>query len=179
MILSIRRGLGAVPGPTSLGSAAGHHHHDAGPHGTADGGINDHCAGTGHHHRAGPDRNGAAHHPGDGAGGASGNPGTAIAHHDAVKRDRRARDRQVLLPAGLRRQLGHVRPDVPVAITIQAAHVKAHVEVAEIAGGVMAAPTTPQVVAWYMSSPRLGQPGKMLLAGHLNWWGVPQGSSST
>ena len=64
--------------------------------------------------------------------------------------------------------------EVPVAIKITAAHVNAKIEVLEVIDGVMQAPTGADVVSWYKSSPRLGQPGNMLLAGHLNWWGVPQ-----
>ena len=37
----------------------------------------------------------------------------------------------------------------------------------------MIEPTDAQHVAWYKETARIGEPGNMLLAGHLNWWRVP------
>ena len=48
-------------------------------------------------------------------------------------------------------------------------------EILETIDGVMQEPTTPYVVSWYRESALLGVPGNTVLAGHLNYWGVPEG----
>jgi sortase (surface protein transpeptidase) len=67
------------------------------------------------------------------------------------------------------------RGAVPVNIAIEAIDVDASIEVLEIIGGEMQQPTGATDVAWYKESARLGEPGNVLLAGHLNYWGVPEG----
>lgn len=61
---------------------------------------------------------------------------------------------------------------VPIAIQIPNAFVDAQVETNEIVDGVMQDPTGPWVVAWYKESPKLGQIGNILMAGHLDYWDV-------
>lgn len=61
---------------------------------------------------------------------------------------------------------------VPVAIQIPVAQVDAQVETNEIIDGVMQDPTGPWVVSWYKESPKLGEKGNILLAGHLDYWDV-------
>lgn len=67
------------------------------------------------------------------------------------------------------------RGAVPVTITIPVIEVDAGIEVLEIIGGAMQQPTNAEEVAWYKESARLGERGNVLLAGHLNFWGVPEG----
>jgi len=61
---------------------------------------------------------------------------------------------------------------VPVAIQIPNAFVDAQVETIDIVDGVMQDPTGPWVVSWYKESPKLGQVGNILMAGHLDYWDV-------
>lgn len=61
---------------------------------------------------------------------------------------------------------------VPVAIQIPTALVDAQVESIDIVDGVMQDPTGPWVISWYKESPKLGQTGNILLAGHLDYWDV-------
>lgn len=61
---------------------------------------------------------------------------------------------------------------VPVAIQIPVAQVDAQVETNEIVNGVMQDPTGPWVISWYKESPKLGQVGNILMAGHLDYWDV-------
>jgi sortase (surface protein transpeptidase) len=67
------------------------------------------------------------------------------------------------------------RGAVPVHIRIDEIDVDAEMEILETVGGVMQAPTGAEDVAWYKESARLGETGNILLAGHLNYWGVPEG----
>jgi len=67
------------------------------------------------------------------------------------------------------------RGAVPVHITIPVIEVDAGIEVLEIIGGAMQQPTNAEEIAWYKESARLGEQGNILLAGHLNFWGVPEG----
>jgi sortase (surface protein transpeptidase) len=60
-------------------------------------------------------------------------------------------------------------------LTIAAADVDHDVEVLEIVDGVMQAPTGPDMVSWYKETGRLGEPTNMIIAGHLNWWGILEG----
>ena len=52
--------------------------------------------------------------------------------------------------------------------------VDAPIEILETVGGVMQQPSDEHHVAWYKETARLGETGNLLLAGHLNWWGVPE-----
>lgn len=61
---------------------------------------------------------------------------------------------------------------VPMAIQIPNAFVDAQVETQDIVDGVMLDPTGPWVISWYKESPKLGQPGNILMAGHLDYWDV-------
>ncbi len=67
------------------------------------------------------------------------------------------------------------RGAVPVHIAIPVIAVDAGIEYLEIIGGAMQQPTDAEDVAWYKESARLGERGNVLLAGHLNFWGVPEG----
>lgn len=63
---------------------------------------------------------------------------------------------------------------VPVAITIAKAQVDAQVEEQTIDNGVMHDPSGPYVVSWYKSTGKLGESNNVVMAGHLDWYGVPQ-----
>lgn len=67
------------------------------------------------------------------------------------------------------------RGAVPVHIAIETIDVDADIEVLEIVAGEMQQPTGATDVAWYKETARLGERGNILLAGHLNFWGVPEG----
>jgi sortase (surface protein transpeptidase) len=67
------------------------------------------------------------------------------------------------------------RGSIPERLTIDAAGVNHDVEVLEIVDGVMQAPTGPNVVSWYKETARLGESNNLIIAGHLNWWNVPEG----
>lgn len=67
------------------------------------------------------------------------------------------------------------RGEVPTAITISAIGVNTNIEILEIIGGEMEQPTGAEDVAWYKETARLGEMGNVILAGHLNYWGVPEG----
>ena len=69
---------------------------------------------------------------------------------------------------------GCVRGPVPATLRIDTIGVDAPVEILETIAGEMQQPTDATHVAWYKETARLGEPGNMLLAGHLNWWGVPE-----
>lgn len=66
------------------------------------------------------------------------------------------------------------RGPVPVSIKIEAIGVDAKVEVLETVNGVMQAPSDEKIVSWYKETSRLGENGNLVLAGHLNYWGIPQ-----
>jgi sortase (surface protein transpeptidase) len=67
------------------------------------------------------------------------------------------------------------RGSVPSQLVIDAANVNYEVEVLEIVDGVMQAPSGPNVVSWYKETARLGESSNMVIAAHVNWWGVPEG----
>jgi sortase (surface protein transpeptidase) len=67
------------------------------------------------------------------------------------------------------------RGSVPERLVIDTADVDYEIEVLEIVDGVMQAPTGPNVVSWYKETARLGEPNNIVIAGHVNWWGVPEG----
>lgn len=60
----------------------------------------------------------------------------------------------------------------PISLIIPDAEVDAPVEVSEIVDGEMKAPTGPWVVGWYRESGRLGEADNIVMAGHLDYWGV-------
>jgi LPXTG-site transpeptidase (sortase) family protein len=70
---------------------------------------------------------------------------------------------------------GCTRGKAPVSIAIDSIDVNADVETLETVNGAMQAPTGPQVVSWYKETARPGETGNVVLAGHLNYWGVPEG----
>ena len=63
---------------------------------------------------------------------------------------------------------------IPVAISIPAAQVDAQVEQQTIDNGVMHDPSGPYVVCWYKTTGKLGERNNVVMAGHLDWYGVPQ-----
>ncbi len=68
-----------------------------------------------------------------------------------------------------------VRGALPERVVIDAAKVDAGVETLEIIDGVMEQPTGPELVTWYKETGRLGESNNVVIAGHLNYWGVPEG----
>jgi hypothetical protein len=68
-----------------------------------------------------------------------------------------------------------LRGGLPERVVIEAANVDAEVETLEIIDGVMQQPTGPTMVTWYKETGRLGEPNNIVIAGHLNWWNVPEG----
>jgi hypothetical protein len=68
-----------------------------------------------------------------------------------------------------------IRGAIPERVIIDAAQVDAGVEILEIIDGVMEQPTGPELVTWYKETGRLGEDNNVVIAGHLNYWGVPQG----
>jgi hypothetical protein len=68
-----------------------------------------------------------------------------------------------------------LRGALPERVVIDAANVDAGVETLEIIDGVMQQPTGPTLVTWYKETGRLGEPNNVVIAGHLNWWNVPEG----
>lgn len=64
---------------------------------------------------------------------------------------------------------------VPVSIAATAIGLDAKVEILETVNGAMQDPTTPDQAAWYKETAKLGASGNTVMAGHLNYWGVPEG----
>ena len=60
----------------------------------------------------------------------------------------------------------------PVGIRIDKAQVDAPIEVVQIVDGVMENPSGPWVVSWYEQTARPGQPGNVLMSGHVDYWDV-------
>lgn len=63
---------------------------------------------------------------------------------------------------------------IPVAIKIDKAQVDAQVEQQTIDNGVMHDPSGPFIVSWYKTTGKLGENNNVVMAGHLDWYGVPQ-----
>lgn len=63
-------------------------------------------------------------------------------------------------------------PSAPVQITVEKAGIDAQIEALEIVNGIMQNPTGPWVVAWYRQTATLGEPGNVVLAGHVDYWNV-------
>jgi len=61
---------------------------------------------------------------------------------------------------------------IPANIIVDVAEIDAEVEALNIVNGSMEDPTGPWVVAWYQQSAALGEIGNVLLAGHVDYWGV-------
>lgn len=84
----------------------------------------------------------------------------------------------IVAPSGIELQAGPlglypastVQP--PVAIQIPNATVDAEVEHLQIVDGAMPDPSGPWVVSWYEGTGRLGEQDNMVMAGHLDYWGV-------
>ena len=68
-----------------------------------------------------------------------------------------------------------IRGEVPKHIAIEAIGVDADIEIQEIIDGALQDPTGPTLVTWYKETSRLGERGNGVYAGHLNYWGVPEG----
>lgn len=66
------------------------------------------------------------------------------------------------------------RGAVPTRVVIPIIEVDAPIEYLDLVDGEMEQPTGETDVAWYKPTARLGEMGNVLLAGHLNWWGVPE-----
>lgn len=90
--------------------------------------------------------------------------------------------RRTLLGAALIAPVSHALPVAaqtsrgpkPVAIFIPEAEVDAPIETTIISAGRMQNPTGPFVVGWYRESARLAEAGNVVMAGHLDYWGVPR-----
>jgi len=90
--------------------------------------------------------------------------------------------RPIVTPSGIELQAGPLglypalpetsSAQLPVAIQIPKAAVDAEIEQLQIVDGAMPDPSGPWVVSWYEGTGRLGEPDNMVLAGHLDYWGV-------
>ncbi len=60
----------------------------------------------------------------------------------------------------------------PVSIMVEAAGIDAEIETLDILDGRLTDPTGPWVVTWYRQSAELGELGNILMAGHVDYWGV-------
>lgn len=67
------------------------------------------------------------------------------------------------------------RGAIPERLRIDAIGVDHEFEILEVVDGVMQEPSGPDVATWYKESGRLGEMNNTLVAGHLNYWGVPKG----
>lgn len=63
-------------------------------------------------------------------------------------------------------------PTAPANIVVEKAGINADIEQLNIVNGVMENPTGPWVVAWYQQTSTLGEPGNVVLAGHVDFWNV-------
>ena len=75
-------------------------------------------------------------------------------------------------PVGQQPPESIVSTAVPMSIMVEAAGIDAEVEVLNIVDGKMEDPTGPWVVSWYQQSAALGEIGNVMLAGHVDYWGV-------
>lgn len=88
----------------------------------------------------------------------------------------------IVTPSGIELQAGPLglypalpetsSAQLPVTIQIPKAAVDAEIEQLQIVDGAMPDPSGPWVVSWYEGTGRLGEPDNMVLAGHLDYWGV-------
>jgi LPXTG-site transpeptidase (sortase) family protein len=65
--------------------------------------------------------------------------------------------------------------DRPVQIAFDSIGLNAEIEVLEIVDGAFEDPTTSDKVAWYKDTATPGESGNVMMAGHLNYWGDPEG----
>lgn len=63
-------------------------------------------------------------------------------------------------------------PTDPVNITVDAAGINADIVTMQIVNGTMENPPGPWVVAWYQQTATLGEPGNVVLSGHVDFWNV-------
>ena len=63
---------------------------------------------------------------------------------------------------------------IPATITVAKADIDAQIEQQTIDNGVMQNPSGPYVVCWYKTTGRLGEENNIVMAGHLDWYGVAQ-----
>ena len=63
-------------------------------------------------------------------------------------------------------------PTDPATIQVEKAGINAGIEALDIVNGVMQNPTGPWDVAWYRQTATLGEPGNVVLAGHVDYWNV-------
>lgn len=75
-------------------------------------------------------------------------------------------------PVGQQPQITQARGSVPSAISIEKAEIDAEIETISIVDGVMENPTGPWVVSWYRQTAELGEPGNVVMAGHVDYWDV-------
>lgn len=75
-------------------------------------------------------------------------------------------------PVGQQPPESIVSTAVPRSIIVDAAGIDAEVEALNIVDGRMEDPTGPWVVSWYRQSAALGEIGNVMLAGHVDYWGV-------
>jgi len=64
---------------------------------------------------------------------------------------------------------------LPVRVLIPGIDVDARIEVLEIVGDVLQDPSNGEDVAWYKETGRPGEEGNAVIAGHLNWYNMPEG----
>lgn len=69
-------------------------------------------------------------------------------------------------------QVRAANPSDPANIVITSIGVNADIEHLDIVDGVMSNPTGPWVVSWYRQTATLGEPGNVVLAGHVDFWNV-------
>src|ERR1700712_2549851 len=63
---------------------------------------------------------------------------------------------------------------VPVSIKVDKADIDAQVEEQTIDNGKMHDPSGPYIVSWYKTTGKLGEEDNIVMAGHLDWYGVAQ-----
>lgn len=63
-------------------------------------------------------------------------------------------------------------PTDPVHITVEKAAINADIVTMQIVNGTMENPPGPWVVAWYRQTATLGEPGNVVLSGHVDYWDV-------
>lgn len=69
-------------------------------------------------------------------------------------------------------QVTAANPAIPTRIIVDKAGINADIEQLDIVGGVMENPTGPWTVSWYRQTATLGEPGNVVLAGHVDYWNV-------
>ncbi len=75
-------------------------------------------------------------------------------------------------PIGQQPQTTQPRTAIPASIYVEKAEVDAEIETINIVDGVMENPTGPWVVSWYKQTAELGEPGNVVMAGHVDYWDV-------